>query len=62
MPQRGKIIDELTEFLEERAGCVDVSLAEKRKIALENIEKSQSNNLKHFSIIERRLNFPSVIL
>lgn len=47
--QRGKIIDELTEFLEEQAEGVDVNLAEIRKLALENIEKSQRDNLRHFS-------------
>lgn len=49
VPQRGRIIDELTEFLEEQAGNIDVNLGEMRKIALENIERSQSDNLKHFS-------------
>lgn len=47
--QRGKIIDELTEYLEEQVDDVEVNLFEIRKIASENIKKSQNDNLKHFS-------------
>lgn len=49
VPQRGVIIDELTEYLDEANKGPSVNLSDIRKTALMNIEKAQAANLKSFS-------------
>ena len=47
-PQRGEVIDELAEYLEERNGITDRNLSEIREEASKNIIKSQEANLNRF--------------
>lgn len=46
--QRGKIIDELTEYLHENYGGDNENLNDIRERAKKAIEKSQSNNQRYF--------------
>lgn len=46
--QRGEIIDELAEFLDERVNAVDRNLENLRNLASQNIIKSQEANLNQF--------------
>lgn len=46
--QRGRVVDELTEFLEEKTSTEACNLEEIRFEALENIEKTQRYSQKYF--------------